>query len=156
MNPRNGDPTAMPARPNTPSRGSSNPARPHQEGMALVLALLVLVVLTVIGAALMANVTTETKISGYKVRDTQALTVAEAGVQEAMLRIRNGDVVDDLNPTRVNVISTFRRSIPVMRLASREAPPGLCSGAMMRTRFGSTCTHAFCGSSVAWATYGTR
>ena len=78
--------------------------RPHQEGMALVLAIMVLLVLTVIGAALMANVNTETKISGLKVRDTQALSVAEAGVQEAMLRLRNGDVNNDLNPRNVTVI----------------------------------------------------
>ena len=78
--------------------------RPNQEGMALVLAIMVLLVLTVIGAALMANVNTETKISGLKVRDTQALSVAEAGVQEAMLRLRNGDVNNDLNPRNVTVI----------------------------------------------------
>jgi Tfp pilus assembly protein PilX len=78
--------------------------RPHQEGMALVLAIMVLLLLTVIGAALMANVNTETKISGLKVRDTQALSIAEAGVQEAMLRLRNGDVVDDLNPRNVTII----------------------------------------------------
>jgi len=78
--------------------------RPHQEGMALILAIMVLLVLTVIGAALMANVNTETKISGLKVRDTQALSIAEAGVQEAMLRLRNGDVQDDGNPRNVTVI----------------------------------------------------
>ena len=78
--------------------------RPHQEGMALILAIMVLLLLTVIGAALMANVNTETKISGLKVRDTQALTIAEAGVQEAMLRLRNGDVQDDGNPRNVTVI----------------------------------------------------
>ncbi len=78
--------------------------RPHQEGMALVLAIMVLLVLTVIGAALMANVNTETKIAGLKVRDTQALTIAEAGIQEAMLRIKNGDVPDNLNPRNVTMI----------------------------------------------------
>ena len=78
--------------------------RPHQEGMALVLAIMVLLVLTVIGAALMANVNTETKISGLKVQDTQALQAAEAGVQEALLRLRNGDVNDDMNPRRVTII----------------------------------------------------
>jgi Tfp pilus assembly protein PilX len=78
--------------------------RPNQEGMALVLAIMVLLVLTVIGAALMANVNTETKISGLKVQDTKALQVAEAGVQEALLRLRNGDVPDDLNPRRVTII----------------------------------------------------
>jgi len=97
----------------------SNPVepgqKPGQEGMALVLAIMVLLVLTVIGAALMANVNTETKISGLKLRDTQALTIAEAGVQEAMLRIKNGDVVDNLNPR--NVIMIFNQvagSIPAV------------------------------------------
>jgi hypothetical protein len=85
-----------------------------ERGMALVLALLVLLILTVIGAGLMTNVTTETKIAGYKMRDTQALTIAEAGVQEAMLRIRNGDFLDDLNPRRVHLIyDQVPGSIPV-------------------------------------------
>ena len=79
-------------------------AREGQEGMALVLAIMVLLVLTVIGAALMANVNTETRIAGLKVRDTQALTVAEAGVSEAMMRIRNGDIVDDANPAKTTYI----------------------------------------------------
>jgi Tfp pilus assembly protein PilX len=94
----------------------ARPARAvgDERGMALVLALMVLLVLTVIGAALMANVTTETKIAGYKIRDTQSLAVAEAGVQEAMLRIRNGDFVDDLNPRNVTFIyDAAAGSIPV-------------------------------------------
>lgn len=78
--------------------------RAGQEGMALVLAIMVLLVLTVIGAALMANVNTETKIAGLKVRDTQALSIAEAGVQEAILRIRSGDIIDDMNPRHVTLI----------------------------------------------------
>ncbi len=110
-----------------------NPERPtrplgDERGMALVLALMVLLVLTVIGAGLMTNVTTETKIAGYKVRDTQSLTVAEAGVQEAMLRIRNGDFVDDLNPRNVTLIyDGVSGSIPVSgtdttSLATLQAP----------------------------------
>ena len=75
-----------------------------QEGMALVLALLVLLVLTVFGAALMVSVNTESKIAGHKVRDTQALTLAEAGMNEAVLRIKNGDVPDDNNPRNVTLI----------------------------------------------------
>ncbi len=61
-----------------------------ERGMALVLALMVILVLTVIAAALMANVNTETKIAGYRFCDAQSLTVAEAGVQEAMLRNNRG------------------------------------------------------------------
>jgi Tfp pilus assembly protein PilX len=89
-------------------RMESRPVRPRpasdERGMALVLALLVLMVMTVIGAALMANVTIEKKIAGHKARDTQAIALAEAGVQEAMLRIRNGDVPDDANPRGVTLI----------------------------------------------------
>jgi Tfp pilus assembly protein PilX len=99
-------------------RMESRPVRPRpasdERGMALVLALLVLMVMTVIGAALMANVTIEKKIAGHKARDTQAIAVAEAGVQEAMLRIRNGDVPDDVNPRRVTLIyNQVAGSLPV-------------------------------------------
>ena len=86
------------------TNGTRAGRRGDERGMALVLALMVLLVLTVIGAALMANVTTETKISGHQIRDTQSLSIAEAGVQEAMLRIRNGDFSDDLNPRNVHLI----------------------------------------------------
>jgi hypothetical protein len=97
---KGGTPMSQHSRQHTPGAHG----RRDQEGMALVLAIMVLLVLTVIGAALMANVNTETKISGLKVRDTQALTVAEAGVQEAMLRLKNGDIVDDGNPRHVTMI----------------------------------------------------
>ena len=98
----------------------TNPARPRplgdERGMALVIALLVLMVLTVIGAALMANVNIETKMSGHKARDTQALATAEAGLQEAVLRIRNGDIPDDGNPRAVSLIyNQVAGSIPVTR-----------------------------------------
>ncbi|MEP7027472.1 MAG: PilX N-terminal domain-containing pilus assembly protein [Candidatus Eisenbacteria bacterium] len=88
----------------TTKQPAGRPARTGEEGMALILALLVLLVLTVIGAALMASVNTETKISGYQLRDTQAMSIAEAGVQEAMLRIKRGDVPNDSNPRRVTMI----------------------------------------------------
>jgi hypothetical protein len=105
----------------TPERGRRG--RGDERGMALVLALLVLLVLTVIGAALMANVTTETKIAGHKVRDTQALTLAEAGVQEAMLRIRNGEIVDDLNPRNVHLIyNNVAGSLPVSGADTTSLP----------------------------------
>ena len=94
-----------------------------ERGMALVLALMVILVLTVIAAALMANVNTETKIAGYKIRDTQSLTVAEAGVQEAMLRIRNGDLLDDGNPRNVHLIyNAVSGSIPVSGADTTSLP----------------------------------
>jgi Tfp pilus assembly protein PilX len=106
--------------------------RPHQEGMALVLAIMVLLVLTVIGAALMANVNTETKISGLKVQDTQALQAAEAGVQEALLRLRNGDVNDDMNPRRVTVIfNQVAGSLPPVGTDTTAIPTLQPSGAYL-------------------------
>lgn len=97
--------------------------RGDERGMALVLALMVLLVLSVIGAALMANVSTESKITGYKLRDTQALTIAEAGVQEAMLRIRNGDFLDDQNPRNVTLIyDQVAGSIPVSGADTTSLP----------------------------------
>jgi len=105
------------------NRGPGGGARIDQEGMALVLAIMVLLVLTVIGAALMLNVNTETKISGLKMRDTQALQVAEAGVQEAMLRLRNGDVPDDLNPRNVTIIfNQVAGSIPAVGTDTTALP----------------------------------
>jgi hypothetical protein len=113
--------------PESRARGSRD-----ERGMALVLALLVLLVLTVIGAALMANVNTETKISGNKVRDTQALALAEAGVQEAMLRIRNGEVTDDLNPRNVHLIyNNVAGSLPVSGADTTSLPTLQTPGAYL-------------------------
>ena len=75
-----------------------------EEGMALVIALLVLLALTVLGSALMLSVNTETRIAGAQLRDNQTLGIAEAGVQEAMLRIRDGDVPDNMNKRQVTLI----------------------------------------------------
>lgn len=56
-------------------------------GAALVIALLVLLVISVFGAALIVTTTTETKISSHQLRDSQALGVAEAGVEEVISRM---------------------------------------------------------------------
>jgi hypothetical protein len=72
--------------------------------MALVIALLVLLSLTVLGTALMMTVNIEGKLTGHQLRDTQALNIAEAGVGEAMVRIQSGDVPTTLNPRSVTLI----------------------------------------------------
>jgi len=78
--------------------------RSDQRGMALVIALLILLALSMLGAALMVTVGTETRIAGHQLRNTQALAIAEGGVQEAMLRLRAGEVPDNLNKHAVTVI----------------------------------------------------
>jgi len=81
--------------------------------MALVIALLVLLALTVLGSALMLSVNTETRIACAQLRDAQTLSIAEAGVQEAMLRIRDGEVPNTLNKRMVTLIyETPSGSIP--------------------------------------------
>jgi hypothetical protein len=85
-----------------------------ERGMALVIALLVLLSLTVLGTALMMTVNIEGKLAGHQLRDTQALNTAEAGIDEAMIRIQNGEVPSSLNPRMVTLIYEEQAgSIPV-------------------------------------------
>ncbi len=106
-----------------PTTSARNRVATDERGMALVLAIIILMVLSVIGAALMANVNIETKMSGHKVRDTQAIAIAEAGVQEAILRIRNGDVPDDNNARGVTLIyNQVAGSIPVSGADTTSVP----------------------------------
>jgi len=89
-------------------------ARRGEQGMALVVALLILLALTALGTALMITVNTETKIAGNQLRDSQCLAIAEGGIQEAMLRLRTGDVPDNLNKRQVTLIyEAPSGSIPV-------------------------------------------
>ena len=81
-----------------------HPTHDGERGMALVIALLILLVLSMLGAGLMVTVGTESRIAGHQLRNTQALAIAEAGVQEAILRIRTGDVPDNLNKRSVAII----------------------------------------------------
>jgi Tfp pilus assembly protein PilX len=112
--------------------GDRTRAAADERGMALVIALLVLLVLTTIGAALMMNVNTESRISGYNVRDAQALSIAEAGVQEAKLRLRNGDVIDDGNPRSVTLIfNQVAGSIPSVGTDTTALPTLQPTGAYL-------------------------
>src|SRR5262245_62497113 len=91
-------------------------SRPVRErGIALVMALLILLVISIIGAALMLSVQVETKISGRDERRSHALSLAEAGIAEAVSRIRSGEVPDTLNPkmaTQIFLVSPG--NVPVL------------------------------------------
>ena len=94
-----------------------------ERGAALVIALLILLALSVLGAALISNVQIEDKITGFQRRDTQALHIAEAGLQEAMLRLRDGEVPDNLNKRMVTVIyEAPAGSIPVSGTDTTSLP----------------------------------
>lgn len=86
-----------------------------ERGIALVMALLILLVMTVMAMVLMMNLTVNRQVTGIDMRTTQALTVAEAGLGEAMSRIRNGDIaLSTANPRAVaQIFLAEAGSVPV-------------------------------------------
>jgi len=87
-----------------------------ERGFALVLALAVLFVLTLLGTLLMANVMVERKTGGHDMRSMQALDVAEAGVNEVASRLINGDLpMDPANPRSAGqIFLTTAGNVPVV------------------------------------------
>jgi Tfp pilus assembly protein PilX len=87
-----------------------------ERGMALVIALLVLLVLSLLATVLMVSVNVETKLAGHGVRETSALNVAEAGIGEAQARIADGSLIGVLaeNPRHVaQIFNAPAGSVPV-------------------------------------------
>lgn len=82
--------------------------------MALVVALLVLMVLSLLATVLISSVQLERKVSSQGQRAMTALNCAEAGIGEAISRLRNGDAPDDGNPRRVTqIFLTVPGGVPV-------------------------------------------
>ncbi|MBI5709888.1 MAG: hypothetical protein HZC42_06225 [Candidatus Eisenbacteria bacterium] len=88
----------------------------NERGVALVVALLVLLVLSLLCVVLMMSVSVGTKIAGHNVRESQALYIAEAGVSEAIARIRNSEGPDPAGSARqvVQVFLTGAGSVPAL------------------------------------------
>lgn len=75
-------------------RGVSN-----ERGVALVMAIVVLLVISLLATAVMQNLSTQRKISGHGLRTSRALSAAEAGVAEMLSRLRSGEItLDELKP----------------------------------------------------------
>ncbi len=103
-----------------------------ERGVALIIALLVLLVMSAVAVVMMSSLNSETKLTGYSVRQVEALNTAEAGVTEAMARIRNGDVVDDGNPRKVTQIFLQPLgSVPVLGVDSLALATGQPAGAYL-------------------------
>jgi hypothetical protein len=100
----------------------------NERGIALVMALLVLFAITLLSTALLLTLSVETKISAHSVRSAQAMNVAEAGISEALSRIRNGDIPNNLNPRMVaQIFNAVPGAVPVLgvdsiALATGQAP----------------------------------
>jgi hypothetical protein len=65
----------------------------NQEGSAMIISLLVLLVLTMLGTLMLAQSNIETQIAGHDMRSTQALFAAEAGYAEGLARMSNSSDV---------------------------------------------------------------
>jgi len=95
------------------------PAVRGERGIALIMALLVLLVISLLSATLLMSVNTDTKVSANTVRDTQALAIAEAGFNEACARIRAGDIPTNSNARQVaQIFNAPGGSVPVLGVDS--------------------------------------
>lgn len=82
----------------------SNFQKSDERGAALVIALMVLLVLVTVSAALVTTSIVNTRLSGMDQQRAKALDLAEAGVAEAVSRIKSGEVPSNNNPKMVSKI----------------------------------------------------
>jgi len=73
----------------------------NERGMALVIALVVLVVLSIMSLAFIMSITSGKRNASYDAQAARALNVADAGIAEAMERIRRGEVPNTMDPKDV-------------------------------------------------------
>jgi type IV pilus assembly protein PilX len=98
----------------TPARHQAAGAN-RERGFALVVAMLVLLVMTLLGVVLMASVILNRSLAGNDQRMRGALNTAEAGVGEAMARIRNDASLDPADPnSSAQIFNTPAGSVPVL------------------------------------------
>jgi hypothetical protein len=90
----------------------------NERGVAMIVALLILFVIGVLAAMLTMSSVTHSRLSGVEQRRAKALDLAEAGISEAVSRIKAGDVPGALltnNPKMVAQIYTVASgSVPVL------------------------------------------
>jgi len=94
---------------------SSMDQNSNERGAALVVALMVLVVLVTVSAALVTTSIVNSRLSGMDQQRAKALDIAEAGVAEAVSRIKSGEVPMNNNPKMVTKIFLVSGgSVPVL------------------------------------------
>jgi Tfp pilus assembly protein PilX len=87
----------------------------NQRGIALVMALLVLLVMSLLAATLMMSINVDNKIASFNTRENQALSLAEAGIGEAVARIRSGDIPTNTNAKQVaQIFNALPGNVPVL------------------------------------------
>jgi Tfp pilus assembly protein PilX len=95
-----------------------NPTRVerNERGIALVMAMLILMVMSLLGLVLMAGASLNRGLAGNDQRMRESLNLAEAGVGEALARIKNQETLMSANdPDDVcQVFNTLPGSVPVL------------------------------------------
>ncbi len=93
-------------------------SRVHQNerGIALVMAMLILMVMTLLGLVLMAGASLNRGLAGNDQRMRQSLNTAEAGVGEALARIRSQETLMDPSDADdvCQVFNTIAGSVPAL------------------------------------------
>ena len=105
-----------------------------ESGIALVIAMLVLLVLTLLGVVLMASSVVNRKVAGHDVRASNALNVAEAGLAEAMGQLRtNGMLLNPANPrATAQIFLAAAGSVPALGADSVGVATGQPAGAWLK------------------------
>lgn len=86
----------------------------NERGAALVVALMVLLVLVTVSAALVTTSIVNTRISGMDQQRAKALDIAEAGVAEAVSRIKSGEVPTGNSKMVTQIFLAAAGSVPVL------------------------------------------
>ena len=105
-----------------------------QEGAALVIAVLILLILTVIGVYAVTTSTMDTKISGYHKWHVEAFYAADAGLDYALAQYPFG-ILDSVNPTWTFDSTTSAPKFGVTASWLCATPPPVGSGTGTRTGF---------------------
>jgi Tfp pilus assembly protein PilX len=88
----------------------------NERGIALVISMLILLVMSLLGLVLMAGASLNRSLAGNDQRMRQSLNIAEAGVGEAEARIANQEaLMDPVDPNAAcQVFNTVAGSVPVV------------------------------------------
>ena len=107
--------------------------RTNERGFALVVSMLILLVMTLLGLVLMSSVVLNRSLAGNDQRMRQSLNISEAGVGEAMSRIRNLEtLMDPAVPTNVcQVFNTVAGSVPALGADSVGLATGQTAGSYL-------------------------
>ena len=102
----------------------------NERGIALVISMLILLVMSLLGLVLMAGASLNRGLAGNDQRMRQSLNIAEAGVGEAQARIANQEaLMDPADPSAAcQIFNTIAGSVPVTGADTTALPTGQPAG----------------------------